>query len=334
MRFRYRSFFIISLAVAILLTVGASMILAAPNEPEQVDREEALAALAVLNSYFGRETGVGLTPIETPIPVPTLEPTATPYPTTHQSGIGCDGKEILWGYVEAEKRYRHVTPASDVMIVSEFFNSHIQPAGIGPRACPDGCPVLTPTPSTKPWNTPTPLTFNYGFIVRNVSDGDLGVSVSLVARATHQGRWFLELRGCTTCHEQFYRHAYAPGVVSIGRYGKAKLGGILRSIDNGYFSEDGVEFSVDRQGSNHMAFIADGEEYRFIVNGTEVPVDIDAEDRAAIESVVGRLRYVSDWKWYGGYGSFGSADVTIRDRTTEPRDVYVRQQPPLTACVP
>ena len=75
-----------------------------------------------------------------------------------------------------------------------------------------------------------------------------------------------------------------------------------------------MDFFVDRLNSNHMAFIAEGEEYRFFVNGTEVPLEVDAEDRKAIESVVGTLRYVSDGTWYGGYGSFGSANVTIRER--------------------
>ena len=285
-------------------------------------------------SPWAGEVFVVPAPLPTPTPTATPVTTPTPYPTTHQSGVGCDGKELLWGYVEAEKRYRRVTPVSDLMVVSDFENTYIQPAGVGPRACAKGCPVLTPTPTTKPWNTPTPLTFNYGFIVRNISDGDLGASVALLIRATHQGKWFLELRGCTQCGSQFQRHAYAPGVVSIGQRGKAKLGYILRSIDSGYFSEDGVEFFVGEQRSNHMAFIAKGDDYRFIVNGAEVPLEVDAEDRAAIESVVGRFRYVSDGKWYGGYGSFGSADITVRSRTTEPRVVYGRQQPPLHACVP
>ena len=71
MRFRHRSIIIISvLAVSVLVAVGASMLFAAPNADP--DRDEALAALAVLNRYFN-----GL-----PDPVPVLEPTPVPSATS------------------------------------------------------------------------------------------------------------------------------------------------------------------------------------------------------------------------------------------------------------
>ncbi len=263
-----------------------------------------------------------------PPPTPTPNLTPTPYPSS-RGEIGCDGKEILSGY-QVGFYYPQVKIASDIMIVSHFHNTW---KGVPGRP--------TPTPQGyKPWhNTSTTTSFNYGFMVRVVSDEEAGRNVALVVRATHKGYWFFELRGCTGCHHEFSRHASAPNVVSTDKTRGIRLGRLLRIIDSGYFSADGVEFSEDKAGVNHMAFIAKGEECRFFVNGVEVPLEIDAEDRAAIEKYVGPFRYVSDGKWYGRYSSFGSARVAIRDGTvispyTRGQPSWLITYPSVGACVP
>lgn len=113
MRFRYRSVFIISLVVTILLTVGASMILAAPNEPEQVDREEALA---VLNSYFDNGPASSepvLAPAATAVPAPSDSPPAVtcPFPRDAAVGPGHFSRHIRGEWVDyrvVEQEARHV----------------------------------------------------------------------------------------------------------------------------------------------------------------------------------------------------------------------------------
>ena len=113
------------------------------------------------------------------------------------------------------------------------------------------------------------------------------------------------------------------------------LGNILHVLDSGYFSEEGVPFSVHESGDNHMALIAKGEEYQFFVNGVEILLEIDAADRAAIEERVGKFRYVSDGKWYGFYNRFGSARITISEGWgINRRPSYLVTRPPLGACVP
>ena len=81
---RHRRAIIISLlAAVVLVVVGASMLSASPDD-DSVDITDALEALAVLNTYFGRETGVGLLPVETATPAPdvgTSTPTLAPAPT-------------------------------------------------------------------------------------------------------------------------------------------------------------------------------------------------------------------------------------------------------------
>ena len=83
-----------------------------------------------------------------------------------------------------------------------------------------------------------------------------------------------------------------------------------------------------------MAFIAKGEEYRFFVNGVEIPLEIDPGDRAAIEEFTRQFHYVSDGKWYGDYRAFGSAKIAIRERDFNGHPVYLNTYPPLGACVP
>ena len=93
---------------------------------------------------------------------------------------------------------------------------------------------------------------------------------------------------------------------------------------------------MDESGRNHMAFIAKGEEYRFFVNGVEIPLEVDASDRAVIEEYVDRFRYVSDGKWYGYYNRFGSAKTTIYIGISpiDGKPSYVVSYPPIDVCVP
>ena len=264
-------------------------------------------------------------PAYTPTPTPAL-PTPTPLPTPYPSSmgkIGCDGKELLSGH-KVGFYYPQVKIASDVMLVSHFHNTW---KGIPGRP--------TPTPEGyRPWHTPTPLSFNYGFTVREVSEGR--DSVGLVVRATHEGRWFLELKGCRGPVSPDNPYGCYLSRNSSGEWvtPPAHAARTFHVIDSGNFSDDGVEFAVDSAGVNHMAFVAKGDEYRFIVNGVEVPIELDADDRAAIERYVGRFRYVSDGKWYGTYGSFGSARVAIRERDFNGGPVYLSTYPSVGACVP
>ena len=62
-----------------------------------------------------------------------------------------------------------------------------------------------------------------------------------------------------------------------------------------------------------MAFIARGEGYRFFVNGIEVPISLDAADRARIEEYIGRFRYWDTKRWHGDYGRFGSAKIVTSE---------------------
>ena len=163
MRFRYRSVFIISLAVAILLTVGASMILAAPNDPEQVDREDALEALAILNRYFGQETGEGLTPIETavstPVPEPTASPTPLPVPTPIPVLAGCEGRLMKRGWVHGNP-YTNLFSSHRDALVSQV-SRHID--------------VTLPNPDTEEWFI--------GFQLREVQGHTFRVEF------TNEGEW-------------------------------------------------------------------------------------------------------------------------------------------------
>lgn len=274
-------------------------------------------------SSWTNETIALPSPHPTHTPVPT--PTPTPFPAylTMADDITCEGKEVLKGYIPEEKRFRHISPVSDVMLMAEFYNSW---SGI------PGHP--TPTPQGyRPWHTPTPHRFSYGFVVREVSEGR--DSVGLVVRATQKGQWSLELKGC---HGE--PDPYNPYACVRRRIGGERVlppvssAHTFRVIDSGHFSDDGVEFSVDEAGSNHMAFIAKGEDYRFFVNGVEIPLEIDAEDRVAIEKYASPFRYVSDGKWYGKYRPFGSAKIAISERDTTGRIVYLSTYPPWGACVP
>ena len=280
-------------------------------------------------------------------PLPTLTPTPTPYvtPTPYPSSrgeVGCEGKQLL---PEHGHRVHNGSRemVSDIMVVGYFHNRWVGVPG-----------QSTPTPrGYKPWYTPVPLTFNYGFMIREASEGrrgKTGYSVALVARATQEGRWFLELRGCVNCipqHFEFTNFDFGragaasarSGYVHLGkdRYylSSFSLGNILHVLDSGYFSEEGVPFSVHESGDNHMALIANGEEYQFFVNGVEIPLEIDAADMAAIKERVGKFRYVSDGKWYGFYNRFGSARITISEGWgINRRPSYLVTRPPLGACVP
>ena len=306
-----------------------------------IEYEVAVRAISRTDtSEWASRTRMVATPIPTSTPVPRLLTTPTPYPSSG-FGVGCDGKTLLPGHgYRAFKGSRE--PVSDIMITGEFFNTWVgQP----------GRPTPTPT-GYRPWHTPTPLTFNYGFMVREVHGH------ALTVRATHEKRWYLELRGCDAYEP--LNGAFRPGCSSSsaallndattsasarsGFHGggsswntvsyQFRLGTVRRVIDSGDFSEDGVVFGISKQDSNHMAFIAKGGEYSFIVNGVEVPLHLDASDRAAIEELIGEYRYASDGKWYGYYQMFGSAKTTTRERDFNGHPQYVIGQPPIGVCEP
>ncbi len=273
-------------------------------------------------SPWASETLALSSPLPTHTPVPTATPTPFPSHLTMSKGIGCEGKYLLRGYIPEEKAYRNVRIASDVMVIGEFFNTWVGVPG-HPTPTPEGY---------RPWHTPTPLSFNYGFTVRAVSEGR--DSVGLVMRATQEGHWFLELKGCRGEGRDPYACSRSRNSSGEWATPPVYVANTFHVIDSGYFSKEGVEFFVDKLRSNHMAFIAKGDEYRFFVNGVEIPIEIDAADRAAIEEYADRFRYVSDGKWYGSYGAFGSAHITIREPDFNGHPVYRTQLPPLGACVP
>ena len=74
----HRPLLVTGLIVVGLFVISLSALFAAPNRDHTPDREEALAALEVLNTYFN-----GSVPTLAPaVPTPTPSPTSTPAPTS------------------------------------------------------------------------------------------------------------------------------------------------------------------------------------------------------------------------------------------------------------
>ena len=116
MRFRHRTTIII-LLLAVCVTVGASMLFAAPNA--DVDRDDALEALAVLNRYF-----------EQPATVPVVDKPAQPNPSSIPVEITCDnpGSGELAGNIYVE-HYRGVRVVRQAALHFElvFINPDTEP---------------------------------------------------------------------------------------------------------------------------------------------------------------------------------------------------------------
>ena len=136
---RHRSV-IITILVAAVLVVGASMLSAEPDD-DVVDLGEALDALAVLNAYFGHEpTPATATPVSTPdVPTSTPTPEPTPSPTlgelecrSRSSGVLGEGGYAhgIWGKQVVSQASRHLevtftNPTSETwrygLTLAEFF---------------------------------------------------------------------------------------------------------------------------------------------------------------------------------------------------------------------
>lgn len=111
MRFGYRRTIIILVLAVAVVAVGASMLFAAPNA--DVERDEALKALAVLNRYFQNQPTPSLAPTPAHTPVPTDSPptVSCSYPRDSAVGAGWFSRYINgeWvGYRVVEQVARHV----------------------------------------------------------------------------------------------------------------------------------------------------------------------------------------------------------------------------------
>ena len=111
-----------------------------------------------------------------------------------------------------------------------------------------------------------------------------------------------------------------------------------------------TDFDSGPLATNHVMFEVKGNSYRMAVNGVDIPLDVDAEELAALEQHIGPYRYYDDGKWHGRYNITyrstsprwfsGYARPTTggtypsRERTTEPRWVTVHRPYPWVACVP
>ena len=238
MRFRHRSVIIISvLAVFVLVAVGASMLFAAPNTDP--DRDEAMAALAVLNRYFNGLPGPVPGPAPTSVPTPSLAPTPTPTPTAtpvpSAAGIPDFERNCLhWvdvpsRYIRNPHGYRIIDNVSvhiDVTAINPSFSSH--------------------------------LNWSYGFTIFEALGGRVNLFVN------HQGEWVVS-KG----------HLFTGSMLTSNGAIDVEKGPI---IDTGVLAEHGIEFTATEGGRNRLSFRTRTEEagYGFFVNGKEVPVNWSA----------------------------------------------------------
>lgn len=205
-------------------------------------------------------------PTRTPTPfVPTPEPT----PMSNAYDNGC------WEREELDRK-----DPSDIRMAAMFRNA--------------------PRPEKEPWEAPKTQAFRYGFILRNVETVTRdahGSGPGLVAYVGSNGRWYVRVasEGVNARH-----HTGDPA--ERWRPLRVGPGGVI--ISSGDLAEAGVPFDLEPEALNHMMFSVKGDEYRFVVNGQDVPLDIGAEELEKIDDVVGRYYYHDTGLWHGYYNFF------------------------------
>lgn len=184
--------------------------------------------------------------------------------------------------------------------------------------------------------------FQYGFMVRSVPDKgmDLLVLVSSDGTFTVDFRYTLFESSYEARHGRLYEND------SLVKSFYQSWGEPAIRLDSGSLTD----FDSGPLATNHVMFEVKGNSYRMAVNGVDIPLDVDAEELAALEQHIGPYRYYDDGKWHGHYNITyrstsprwfsGYARPTTggtypsRERTTEPRWVTVHRPYPWVACVP
>ena len=89
-----------------------------------------------------------------------------------------------------------------------------------------------------------------------------------------------------------------------GGYYVHKRGRLRHRLGSGTLTD----LDIAPGATNHLMFEAEGETFRFAVNGVEHSVEMDAEDLQAIEELIGSLRYYDTGKWHGYYNATWSGN--------------------------
>ena len=219
-------------------------------------------------------------PAPTPTPTPTTRPLPTPLPTPMSNAYdnGCWGREKLDPGAPA-----------DIRMAAMFRNSA--------------------SPEREPWEAPQPPKFKYGFILRNV-DGEhpgAGDAGGLVVDVDADGRWRVEaILGYVWT---WSKPNLLTGTNWQGSRGRRVL------LSSGDLAEAGVSFSLEPEALNHLMFSASGHDYRFAVNGQDVPLAIDDEDLEAVNALMGKYYYYDTGQWHGRYAFFRIRDDMIQPTT-------------------
>ena len=272
-------------------------------------------------------------PTATPTPRSTATPAPTPVPSqvalTNAYGNGCVGREWL-GTVPDPDYYGvyfsfktdPTETVSDIRLAAMFKNP--------------------PAPEREPWEAPKLPEFQYGFMVRSVPDQNVGLLVLVSSDKT----WSVELR-------------HSEGVPFDARSGALyERDRVVKTFRQSWGNKTLVRlgsgcltnFDTEPLATNHVMFEVEGNSYRMAVNGVDVPLEVDAEELAAMEEHIGSYRHYDDGKWHGNYNVtyvstsprwfYGYPNPTTggtyaeQERTTEPRIVTVHRPYPWVACVP
>ena len=222
-------------------------------------------------------------PIPTPTPTPRPSPTPSPTPMSNAYDNGCLGREKL----DSD------TP-SDIRMAAMFRNS--------------------PRPEREPWEEPKAPKFEYGFILRNVDGEEPGPldSGGLIAKVDSDGFWHVAARSGYVWTDGGWQGSYQNLLIGTSWWGNKGASILLSSGD---LAEAGVPFDLEPEALNHLMFIASEHDYRFAVNGQDVPLAIDDEDLEAVDALMGEYYDYDTGQWYGHYNFFRIRDDMIQPNT-------------------
>ena len=216
-------------------------------------------------SQWTGKTLTVLSPLPTHTPTPFV-PTPIPTPFSNAYGVGCWGHETdfpLW-------------PPSDVKMVAWFENP-----GEAER---------------EPWEAPSTPAFSYGFMVRAIPAPAHGNGIGLLMLVKSDGTWTLELRSGS--FEARHGDVYERGVW-VRQYNQWRGYTLVHRLSEGNFEDVGITFNSGSNERNHLVFIAEGDSYQLLVNGQDVPLNIQQEDIDAVRRVVAPYYYYDSGKWQG-----------------------------------
>ena len=270
------------------------------------------------------------TPIPTPTPRPT--PTAVPTPPSNAYDNGCLGKtKLKLPSTTPHSREGYPIKVADIKLAATFAN----PVGRQPSK----------------WAAPVmPTRFGYGFMLRvetgssysGIIPGVVGILVLAKVDESGAATWSVTLR------ESAFVYRFLPLVADIHQTNDLKVdfrqnyGALLYVLSSGSFEYMGIPFNIGEGEWNHVAFVANGNAYEFMVNGHDVPLGIDRDALAAIEELVGPYRYHDTGEWRGLF----NVTYYVEDGEPVPRTGGSYEKPvggtgriasislPWAACVP